>query len=45
MNQACSLIPKENWHEIRPNTNGVEVAHYKSNSTGRRRTLLMAILK
>jgi hypothetical protein len=43
INQSCSFIDKIDWENARRQTNGVEVSHFKSNSFGRRLSLLAAI--
>jgi hypothetical protein len=44
-NKYCSQIPNEDWDSLPKHTNAVEVLHHKSNSFGKRLTLLQAIRK
>jgi hypothetical protein len=43
INKACSLIASDLWDQTTCHTNAVEQTHFKSNSLGRRLTLLKAI--
>jgi hypothetical protein len=45
LNKHCSRMPTELFERIRDNSNAVEVAHHRSNSTGVRTSLLQAIRK
>jgi hypothetical protein len=45
LNKHCSRINPDIFDRIRKNSNAVEVAHHRANSTGKRCTLLQAVLK
>jgi hypothetical protein len=45
LNKYCSRIDPELFDRIRKNSNAVEAAHHRANSTGKRCSLLQAVLK
>lgn len=43
LNEHCTLMNMDAFQRIRKSTNAVEQTHYKSNSMGRRLSILKAI--